>query len=119
MENEIAARKPDKIGDGTSKHVKRNAKLTLIAAACLALLNVFCFAVWPTVWPVDPKELLRWSVEKSQHVSMYGFGITFWIWFMDWLSNGNFIGTILREPRACAIFLGLLCVGWALVFVCV
>lgn len=108
---------PDRIGDGISKHVKRNAKLTLIAAACLGLLNFFCFAVWPTIWPVDTKELFRWSVEKSQHVSVYGFGITFWIWFMDWLSNGNFIGTILKEPRACALFLGMLCLAWAWVFV--
>jgi len=119
MEREIVTRKPDKIGDGPSKHVKRNARLTLLAVGCLAAVNVFAFAVWPTIWPVDTKELFRWSVEKTQHVSIFGIGLTAWIWFMDWMTNGNFLGEILQEPRACAQFLGLIAIAWAWVFVSV
>lgn len=117
MANEITTRKPDLIDAGWSKHVKRNAVLTVIVVLVLGVINGICMYFWPGLWDADPKLLIRWTVEKLQHMTLFGLCLMIWVEYMDGKSNGNFVGSIIQSPMACAVFLGLLALSGAVVFI--
>lgn len=116
-ESKMEQRKLDRIDDGLSKHVKRNMKLSFLVLIVMGAASIVCMYLWPGLWGADPKLLVRWTVQKIQHVSVFGMCLTIWVEYWDWKSNGNIIGSILQNSIACAVFLGLFCLAGAIVFI--